>query len=116
LGTGYLERRKQGQMLVQENLLANKKFMGSRIVLGDFNEWTRGLCTRLLSAHLLGADVRPFLKRQRSYPGVLPLMHLDHVYYDPFVRLTKFRVYRTKLSLMASDHLPLIADFELAGD
>jgi endonuclease/exonuclease/phosphatase family metal-dependent hydrolase len=113
LGTGYIERRRQGQMLVSEKVLNDPKMIGSRLVLGDFNEWTRGLCTRLLSAHLLGADLRPFYKRYRSYPGMLPFMHLDHIYYDPIVELRNFKVYRTRLSLMASDHLPLVADFEV---
>jgi len=113
LGTGYLERRRQAQMLVSPTLLNEPTFLGHRIVLGDFNEWTRGLATKLLAAHLKGADVRPFLKRHRSYPGVLPLMHLDHIYYDPVVELVDFRIHRTRTSLVASDHLPLVAEFKL---
>lgn len=113
LGTGYLERRKQGELLVGPGVLGDPRFAGQRIVLGDFNEWTRGLVTKLLAAHLHGADVRPFLKRHRSYPGVFPVMHLDHVYYDDFVDLTDFVVHRTRLAKIASDHLPLIAKFRL---
>jgi endonuclease/exonuclease/phosphatase family metal-dependent hydrolase len=114
LGTGYLERRKQAAMLVSDKVLNNEKFLGSRIVLGDFNEWTRGLVTKMVSAHLRSADLRPFLKRlrRRSYPGVLPLMHLDHVYYDKMFELADVKVYRTKLALVASDHLPIVARFE----
>src|SRR4051812_31113918 len=82
LGTGYIERRRQALLLV-EQVLDDPKYRGSRIVLGDFNEWTRGLTTRLLSSHLQSVDVRKFLKRRRTYPDVLPLMHLDHIYFDP---------------------------------
>jgi endonuclease/exonuclease/phosphatase family metal-dependent hydrolase len=46
---------------------------------------------------------------------VLPLMHLDHIYYDARFELTEVKVYRTKLSLVASDHLPLIATFAMKG-
>ena len=115
LGTGYLERRKQASMLLSEKVLNNKAFIGRRIVLGDFNEWTRGLVTKMVSSHFRSADLRPFLKRlrRRSYPGVLPLMHLDHVYYDPVFELTDVKIYRTKLALVASDHLPIIAKFEM---
>jgi endonuclease/exonuclease/phosphatase family metal-dependent hydrolase len=119
LGTGYLERRKQAAMLVSDQVLNHKKYIGSRIVLGDFNEWTRGLVTKMVSSHLRSADLRPFLKRLRrkSYPGVLPLMHLDHVYYDKVFELTDVAIYRTKLSLVASDHLPIVAKFEvIAGE
>ena len=51
--------------------------------------------------------------RRRSYPGVLPFMHLDHIYYDDLFELTDVNVYRTKLSLVASDHLPIVATFEM---
>jgi endonuclease/exonuclease/phosphatase family metal-dependent hydrolase len=40
-------------------------------------------------------------------------MHLDHVYYDSLFELTDVKVYRTKLSLVASDHLPIVARFEV---
>jgi len=115
LGTGYLERRKQASMLVSDRVLNNPQFHGSRIVLGDFNEWTRGLVTKMVSAHLKAANLQPFLKRlrRRSYPGVLPFMHLDHIYYDKLFELTEVNVYRTKLSLVASDHLPIVATFEI---
>jgi endonuclease/exonuclease/phosphatase family metal-dependent hydrolase len=115
LGTGYLERRKQAAMLVSEKVLNRRDFIGSRIVLGDFNEWTRGLVTKMVSSHFKSADLRPILKRlrRRSYPGVLPLMHLDHVYYDPIFELTEVKIYRTKLALVASDHLPIVAKFEM---
>lgn len=114
LGTGYMERRKQAAMLLSEKVLNRADFVGSRIVLGDFNEWTRGLVTKMVSAHFQSADLRPFLKRLRrkSYPGVLPLMHLDHVYHDARFELVDVKVYRTKLSLVASDHLPIVATFE----
>jgi endonuclease/exonuclease/phosphatase family metal-dependent hydrolase len=81
------------------------------IVLGDFNEWTRGLATRLLRSHLLSADVRAHPQRSRTYPGLLPFLHLDHIYYDPALRLESLSLHRTRKALMASDHLPLVGDF-----
>src|SRR3989442_337778 len=71
------------------------RLRGHRIVLGDFNEWTRGLATRLLSSHLQSIDVRRFQRRSRTYPGILPVLHLDHFYYDDGLQLEHFRVYRT---------------------
>ena len=114
LGTGYIERRKQAQILVDAKLLANPKFSGYRIVLGDFNEWTPGLTTKLLTAHLTSADLRPFMRRVKTYPGMLPFMHLDHIYFDPVFELRNAILCRTKLSKIASDHLPLVAEFTLA--
>jgi endonuclease/exonuclease/phosphatase family metal-dependent hydrolase len=80
-------------------------------VLGDFNEWTKGLATTLLNSHLTSADIRVHLRRARTYPGFLPFLHLDHVYHDPALRLERLTLHRTPKSLVASDHLPLVADF-----
>lgn len=53
-----------------------------RLVLGDFNEWPRGLTSHLLETHFNTAEPRRRLGRARSYPGILPLAHVDHIYYD----------------------------------
>jgi endonuclease/exonuclease/phosphatase family metal-dependent hydrolase len=115
LGTGLFERRKQAQLLIADKLLNNPKFYGSRIMLGDFNEWTRGLTTRLLKAHLVSADLRPFMRRAKTYPGIAPFMHLDHIYFDPTFQLTNIELCRTRQAKMASDHLPLVAEFTVAA-
>ena len=65
-----------------------------------------------MGEHFESVDVR-LLGRRRTYPGLFPVFHLDHFYFDPALRLRAFRLHRTKLSLVASDHLPLVAEFEL---
>ncbi|HTK95236.1 MAG TPA: endonuclease/exonuclease/phosphatase family protein [Terriglobales bacterium] len=115
LGTGFFERRYQGDLLVSREILIDPELRAPRIVLGDFNEWTRGLATRLLGAAFDEVDLRKYVKRRRTYPGILPLLHLDHIYYERGLRLLDFRVHRSRLALLASDHLPLVADFELPG-
>ena len=112
LGTAFIERRHQARKLVSHEILNNDKLEGARIALGDFNEWTRGLATRLLGTHLRSADVRHHLKRARTYPGVLPFLHLDHVYYDDSLELKRLTLHKSRTALVASDHLPLIADFQ----
>ena len=111
LGTNLFERREQGRKLVAPGLLVESGLREPRIVMGDFNEWTTGLATRLLRSHLVSADVRAHLRRSRTYPGLLPFLHLDHIYYDPALRLDKLRLHRTRKSLVASDHLPLVGEF-----
>lgn len=113
LGTAFIERRHQARRLVGEEILNNSELQGARVALGDFNEWTRGLATRLLGTHLQSADVRYHLKRARTYPGVLPFLHLDHVYYDgASLELLRLTLHRSRTALVASDHLPLVADFQ----
>jgi len=82
-------------------------------VLGDFNEWMRGLTTTLLSARLKSVNLRDHLKRRRTYPGLFPILHLDHIYYAGDLEITAVALHRTRLSLVASDHLPLVADVRL---
>jgi endonuclease/exonuclease/phosphatase family metal-dependent hydrolase len=113
LGTAYLERRHQGRRLVGPDILAGVDFHGPRIMVGDFNEWLRGLTTRLLTEHFGSADIRLHLGRRRTYPGPLPLLHLDHVYFDDGLQLEGAMLHRSRKALIASDHLPIGADFRL---
>jgi len=115
LGTGYLERRKQAHMLVSRDVLLSPALKHPCLVLGDFNEWTRGLVSRMLQSHFESVDIQLHLNRRRTYPGVLPLMHLDHMYFDRQLVLEEFSLHRSPMALMASDHLPLLAKFHLAG-
>lgn len=112
LGTSFLERRHQARRLMSDDVLGRKR-KGPRIVLGDFNEWTRGLATRVLAENFESVDIRLHLKRTRTYPGLLPILHLDHIYYDPELTLESLSICRTKLALVASDHLPLVATFKI---
>ena len=113
LGTGFIERRRQAAKLVHASAVNNPRFHGRRVVLGDFNEWSRGMVTELLSTHLQTVDLRSNFRRLPSYPTFMPFMHLDHIYFDPIVQLKHFAMDRRRLTMIASDHLPLIADFEV---
>jgi endonuclease/exonuclease/phosphatase family metal-dependent hydrolase len=44
---------------------------------------------------------------------MLPLVTLDHCYYEPPLELVDTSIWRTPKALIASDHLPLVADFRL---
>ena len=115
LGTGYLERRKQAHMLMSREVLLAQSLKHPRLVLGDFNEWTRGLVSRMLQHEFESVDIQLHLNRRRTYPGVLPLMHLDHMYFDRDLALEEFLLHRSRMALVASDHLPLVAEFRIAG-
>jgi endonuclease/exonuclease/phosphatase family metal-dependent hydrolase len=113
LGTGRRERRTQAVRLIDEDLLRAIDISGPRIILGDFNEWTHGLVTRTLLAEFHLTDLRRHLARTRSYPAILPVLNLDHIYFDGQLEIEKAWFHRTSLSLLASDHLPLVADFKI---
>jgi endonuclease/exonuclease/phosphatase family metal-dependent hydrolase len=113
LGTGYVERRRQIEVLIGDEILAKPNLSGPRIVIGDFNEWTRGLTTKLLQKSFLSDRPRRNLRSARTYPGVLPLLSLDHCYYEAPLAMESTEIWRSRRALIASDHLPLIADFRL---
>jgi len=108
LGTAILERRHQAQRLA--SIVSDRHVVGPKLVVGDFNEWMKGLATTLLSARLRSVDLKDFLPRRRTYPGLFPLLHLDHIYYAGRVEIVAVELPRTRLALVASDQLPLVAD------
>jgi endonuclease/exonuclease/phosphatase family metal-dependent hydrolase len=111
LGTAFHERRHQAERL--GTIVHDRRVGVPKVVLGDFNEWTKGLVTEILSQRLQSIDLRTHLRRRRTYPGVFPVLHLDHIYYEGTVEVEKLELPRTRLSLMASDHLPLVADLRV---
>ncbi len=114
LGTSLFERRKQAVKLLAPQVLNGDVRGCPRIVLGDFNEWTRGTVTQMLSKCMHNADITAHSGSRRTYPGVMPVLHLDHIYYDSALHLQQLRLHRTREALIASDHLPLVAEFRNA--
>lgn len=113
LGTGFFERRFQARALMDHRILRSDGLRGERIVMGDLNEWTRGLVTHTLTQELRRVDLEVPLLRRRTFPGLLPFLHLDYIYYEHTLRARDAFFHVSRMALMASDHLPLVADFAL---
>lgn len=81
------------------------------VLMGDLNEWWH----RRLALRLLDRSVR-FLRSPATFPARLPLLRLDRIAArglrstDPENRAVRIE---TRLTRVASDHLPLVADLEL---
>lgn len=112
LGTAIFERRIQARLLFNKRVFSDDEGLISRIVLGDFNEWKRDLPSHMFRAHFESAHTQ--LRRSRTFPGMLPLLRLDHIYFDPKLRLESVRIHRSASSVLASDHLPVVAEFLVA--
>jgi endonuclease/exonuclease/phosphatase family metal-dependent hydrolase len=108
LGTAVLERRYQAPRLAA--FVHDHRVTGPKIILGDFNEWMRGLATRTLNSLFQSIDIQAHLRRRRTYPGIFPVLHLDHIYYEGEVHVRSVELPRTRRALIASDHLPLVAN------
>jgi endonuclease/exonuclease/phosphatase family metal-dependent hydrolase len=111
LGTAVLERRYQAKRLA--SFVHDRRVSGPKVLLGDFNEWMKGLATRTLSSLFESVDISQHLRRRRTYPGIFPVVHLDHIYFDGAVEVTRVEMPRTRKALMASDHLPLVANLRI---
>lgn len=111
LGTALFERRHQAPKLA--GWIHDTRVPGPKIVLGDFNEWGRGLVDDILASRLHSANLFPHLRRRRTYPGLFPILHLDHIYFEGSIEIRHIELPRTRLALVASDHLPLVADIRV---
>jgi endonuclease/exonuclease/phosphatase family metal-dependent hydrolase len=111
LGTAVLERRYQAPRLA--SFVHDRRVTGPKIILGDFNEWMRGLATRTLNSLFESIDIRAHLRRRRTYPGIFPVLHLDHIYYEGRVEVRSVELPRSRRALLASDHLPLVANLRI---
>jgi endonuclease/exonuclease/phosphatase family metal-dependent hydrolase len=99
--------------LISTDVLGSSELKLPTIVVGDFNEWTRGLATRVMSTHYRSLESRLHLKRRKTYPGMMPIFHLDHFYFDERLELVRSELVRNALTLRASDHLPIVAEFKM---
>jgi endonuclease/exonuclease/phosphatase family metal-dependent hydrolase len=111
LGTAVLERRYQAARLAA--FVHDHRVRAPKVILGDFNEWMKGLATKTLSALFESIDITRHLRRRKTYPGLFPVLHLDHIYYEGDVTVRKLELVRTRKALIASDHLPLVADLRI---
>jgi len=99
LGLRPGERRSQVRRLI-ECLSAEKR--KPLILMGDFNEWLFwGRPMRWLRNHF-GTISSP-----RTFPAHWPLFRLDHILADPPDKLHSLQAFKSPLSRIASDHLPM---------
>lgn len=103
LGLLAAERRLQVQLMVDQFLAVP----GRRLILcGDFNARPRSQEIAGLGLHLQRVS------SQRTFPGILPVVHLDHVFHTEHLRVVRSFVPKTLLARRASDHLPLVVDLD----
>jgi len=113
LGLDRRERRAQGEALLGPDFLGDPACRDPVVLLGDFNALPgsgvhRRLAARLPDAQGARAWTRP------TFPARLPLLRIDHVFVSRGVAVRGVRTLGGALARVASDHLPLVADLDLA--
>jgi len=109
LGLAGYERGIQLKRLIASQPLLHARRDTPALIAGDFNDVWGSLGKRFLLPH----GFQNASGKSRTFPAFRPMRSLDSIYFRGGLTLTSAFVGHTALARQASDHLPLIADFEL---
>ena len=115
LGLSAREREKQACRLLQSPDVAHLSDHCRSVIAGDTNDW-RGLLTRrwFEPAGWSCATVDAARRRAiRTFPSFAPAGALDRIYVRGRLRLLSVHRSRLSVARVASDHLPVVAEFEI---
>jgi len=113
LGLTRAERSMQVGALVGSDWLGGRAADDAFILAGDFNIGRRSRSFRRLAACLTPARDPTGRRRLRTFPSRLPMLSIDHVFVSDAVEAVDVRTVRTRLTRLASDHLPLVAELRI---
>lgn len=115
LGLVPREQQLQAAALAGRDWLQHPQRRDPLILLGDFNATASSVVHRTLTDGLQPARALAPVRRPTStFPSQLPVLRIDHVFVSRGVRVLDVSAPYTPLTRLASDHLPLVVDFELA--
>ncbi|MBC8369522.1 MAG: endonuclease/exonuclease/phosphatase family protein [Planctomycetes bacterium] len=116
LGLSAKERRLQVQRLLRSNTLNNLPRASRIILAGDTNDWRNllfsgaGLSDDNYDAWSEHGRRKPI----RTFPSTKPIGALDKFFWKGSIDAMRVYPGHTNQTRLASDHLPLVADFELS--
>jgi endonuclease/exonuclease/phosphatase family metal-dependent hydrolase len=114
LGLVPREQQIQAHALAGPAWLEHPDCTWPAILLGDFNATASSLVYRTLTGRLQPA--RRLAKRKQpssTFPSPLPVLRIDHHFVSPGIEVKDVFAPFDPLCRVASDHLPLVMDFEL---
>jgi endonuclease/exonuclease/phosphatase family metal-dependent hydrolase len=113
LGLVPREQQIQAAALAGDDWLGHPLRRDPLILIGDLNATSRSVVWRTLSTKLTDATKGRKGPRIATFPAQAPMLRIDHVFVSSGVRVTGMRVPATPLAKVASDHRPLVMDFEV---
>lgn len=115
LGLVPREQQVQASHLAGRSWLEHPRFAGPRMLLGDFNAGGASVVYRTLSARLEAARrLSPKRSPTATFPSQLPVLRIDHIFVSPEIRVLDVFAPFDPAWRVASDHLPLVMDFEVS--
>ena len=117
LGLSNLERQQQAGKLIRSPEFKAMESETPCILAGDFNDWRSVLRFFFIEAFEFRCasdrQTKTGPKAILTYPSFSPQGGLDRIYYRGQLKLTGIHRCAHQISKVASDHLPLIADFRV---
>jgi endonuclease/exonuclease/phosphatase family metal-dependent hydrolase len=117
LGLSARERQQQIELLSRSHEFSGVPEGTPMVVGGDFNDWRSLLWPTFTNGFGFSCATDSKTGRRgaiATYPSFSPQGGLDRIYFRGPLRLLTVRRCRLQVSRVASDHLPVIADFEMA--
>lgn len=111
LGLGERERHWQTRRLLEHHLFCESRQL-PQLIIGDTNDWRNTLASGPFVVHGFQHLTAP-ISRFRSFPAYLPLGSLDKAFWRGQFKHLAAHVAKRRVARDASDHLPLVVDFEL---
>jgi endonuclease/exonuclease/phosphatase family metal-dependent hydrolase len=116
LGLVPREQQLQAGHLAGPAWLGHPNCQGPTILLGDFNATATSVVYRTFLKGLSAArSLAPFKTPTATFPSPLPVLRIDHLFVSPEIKVTDVFAPFSPLTRVASDHLPLVMDFEVAS-
>ncbi len=109
LGLAGLERRIQLNRLLRDPAIERLHRDTPCVVGGDFNDLWGAIARRVMRP----AGFHSATGHQRTFPASIPLRPLDAIYYRGDCTPVHAHAGRVQLAHEASDHLPLVAEFDV---
>jgi len=114
LGLVPREQRLQAAALTGPEWLGDPRCQDPVILVGDFNATSVTRPYQSVAAKLADAQRSPAIpKALPTFPSAFPVLRIDHVFVSAGLRIMASQAPFSPLARMASDHLPLIIDFEI---
>lgn len=114
LGLVPREQQLQVQALLGEQWMMSEHFTAPAVLLGDFNATPYSQTYRMLQTVLRDAQRGRKAAPTSTFPSRFPFMRIDHVFLAGDIEVTGiFSPYDAR-ARVASDHLPLVVDLEVA--
>lgn len=114
LGLVPREQQLQAAHLAGPAWLDHPRCQWPAILLGDFNATASSIVYRTLTQQLQPARRLAQRKQPTStFPSPLPVLRIDHVFVSPGIEVHEVSAPFDPLTRVASDHLPLVMDFDL---